>query len=754
MGQHPYLQKLGSIVGVNALMDANARALATYASTGLDEDASLVECRRTDGGLDIVVVLLRAYPPQRPAADIRWKEEFAVVFTGEDRQPVLLALRPDFPDTPHQNRMPEGLPRYPCVDERLWEEAALGWTPCAYLERLRWWLGAAAMGELSGLGQVLDPLFVPSGLDLLVPSPTLADWDDGRDVVFATPDGIPEGELVCLHLMDATGLAVPEGKRYKVLLVRLPASEAGSVNLPPVTLAQLCRVTAASGLDLAQRLRDWVMDALPKDRSAMAGVMLSLPVVQAGTEAGRDDMMAFTLDITIGRLGAEMGLLDELPDSPGTWGRVVLPSPADPGRLESVRLIAMAVQKEFCSVTARECSGLAAGEPTEVLLVGAGALGSHLAMTLTREGRHTWTVADGDWLRPHNLARHALGQAEVGNRKARALATALAGLSRMPATPIVADVLRPGDQEGALRDAAARAACILDTSASVPVARRLSDWDLGPVRRVSIFLNPRGDAAVLLAEDRARKTRLYTLEAQYYRLMLRAEALAGHMAVPPEGFRYAGACRSASARIPESRMAALSGLAAGGFSDALSADGASIRVWSLAPDGSVCLSTSVPAPERREQMGEWAVLIDGELEADLLERRRAALPAETGGVLVGFVDVRRKLIAVVDALPPSPDSVGSGSAFTRGVEGLEARLWAVGERTGGMVRYVGEWHTHPRWSRAIPSSTDLEQLLALRGELRREGLPATMLIAGSDGVGIVQLAEPPAVPGADGSESA
>lgn len=60
-----------------------------------------------------------------------------------------------------------------------------------------------------------------------------------------------------------------------------------------------------------------------------------------------------------------------------------------------------------------------------------------------------------------------------------------------------------------------------------------------------------------------------------------------------------------------------------------------------------------------------------------------------------------------------------------------------------MVRYVGEWHTHPPRGRAVPSFTDVEQLVALRRELRREGLPATMLIAGSDGVGLVQLTDLP-----------
>ncbi len=46
---------------------------------------------------------------------------------------------------------------------------------------------------------------------------------------------------------------------------------------------------------------------------------------------------------------------------------------------------------------------------------------------------------------------------------------------------------------------------------------------------------------------------------------------------------------------------------------------------------------------------------------------------------------------------------------------------------------------HPRGSEAMPSALDIEQLVTLRRELRREGLPATMLISGSDGERIVAL---------------
>jgi hypothetical protein len=45
------------------------------------------------------------------------------------------------------------------------------------------------------------------------------------------------------------------------------------------------------------------------------------------------------------------------------------------------------------------------------------------------------------------------------------------------------------------------------------------------------------------------------------------------------------------------------------------------------------------------------------------------------------------------------------------------------------VRYLGEWHSHPRYANARPSDTDIAQLAYLGGELAADGLPGLMAIA-------------------------
>ena len=110
--------------------------------------------------------------------------------------------------------------------------------------------------------------------------------------------------------------------------------------------------------------------------------------------------------------------------------------------------------------------------------------------------------------------------------------------------------------------------------------------------------------------------------------------------------------------------------------------------------------------------------------------RAAALPSETGGVLLGYFDLKMGRVYVVDALAAPADSHGDPAGFTRGVEGLLDAVRQAQERTRDMVTYIGEWHSHPPYASVEPSVADLYLLEYLAAELQRDGYPALMLIVG------------------------
>ena len=71
-------------------------------------------------------------------------------------------------------------------------------------------------------------------------------------------------------------------------------------------------------------------------------------------------------------------------------------------------------------------------------------------------------------------------------------------------------------------------------------------------------------------------------------------------------------------------------------------------------------------------------------------------------------------------------------AYIRGSNGLEQKVLEISTTTAGMLRYIGEWHSHPKGSGTTPSGAD-RQLLGWVGDLMdREGLPGVMGILGDD----------------------
>ena len=118
-----------------------------------------------------------------------------------------------------------------------------------------------------------------------------------------------------------------------------------------------------------------------------------------------------------------------------------------------------------------------------------------------REGRFQWTFIDHDRVLPHNLARHTARGWNVTKNKADTAAIAAKQI-------ITADDFIPqaipyefGSNE-AIEDIEASlgaADIIIDATASVLAARKLSDHSASS-RRISVFFNPAGSDGVLLAE--------------------------------------------------------------------------------------------------------------------------------------------------------------------------------------------------------------------------------------------------------------
>jgi len=112
----------------------------------------------------------------------------------------------------------------------------------------------------------------------------------------------------------------------------------------------------------------------------------------------------------------------------------------------------------------------------KVAIIGAGAIGSILAELLIRGGVQELLVIDDDTLDAGNLVRHTLSMADIGRRKAEALATHLNQLSPHARAEGIAEVF-PDSISAENKTKLHECDLIIDCSATDNVLREIGDWE-------------------------------------------------------------------------------------------------------------------------------------------------------------------------------------------------------------------------------------------------------------------------------------
>ncbi|MFC3724634.1 Mov34/MPN/PAD-1 family protein [Neoaquamicrobium sediminum] len=733
---HPWWAELGAVVEPDSCAVDPVRQLAAHIAKGLAPGITIIEARETeDRALAGLLLDIEVERPQDLAAPIRAVEPIAVLFGSETLQPAVLALRAEFPHTMHQNCTREGDPLSLCVDDRPWHEAQLSFTLADFLRRIQLWLAKAARGELHDPAQPLEPLFFHNPSSIVVPAAALEERETPPELLGYR---LEENErMIITRVADADSNAPTA---FVVVALRAAPQGMGRLRQAPRTLAGLAAQLKECGIDLAAILQEKITtwsglgaEAIRRLNAHLA-LIIAFPITDAGGRAS-DDLRAFVTHATAGDVGEALGLLGQNNSAVGSAKAYVKLIGATPAQtLPPLPIDPVDVHLAFDRNTGAAVSGLPEADKRPVVLVGAGALGSQLAVNLAREGRFCWTLVDNDVLLPHNLARHALYPIDIGAPKVLGLARRLDILLGEKAIPIAADILAPApDVKPQLEEQLAQADLIIDASASVAVSRHLSGLADVRGRRLSLFFNPAGTAIVLLAESANRDVTLHDLEAQYHRMLQLEDGLAAHLQPLTPGLRYSGSCRAVTNRIPAGRAALLSAIAAQAVVDAASSDESAIRIWTLDEHNAVSLRQQAGDAVERQTLGDWTVTYSQSVAGEITALRTAHLPRETGGILLGIIDTSRRTIHVIQALAEPPDSSGTVTGFERGVTGLAAKVQQAADRALHQIRYVGEWHSHPAGSSTRPSVTDIRQICWLTGELENEGLPALMLIAGDRG---------------------
>ena len=726
-------------ISPDTLKSASAKRMHSLVTSDRLDDVRYVECLSNEAGDHeaIVVEIVVPLGQKKTVADIRTVEPVAITFRTQASVPTAYPLREDFPtNVPHVNVAPEGIPRSLCLSDQPLEDQLRGYTAVGFLSQIRWWLEKTAYGELHGVEQPLDPLFHLSPVNVIA-SDQLNDADYVMGVRFSSHDEAPLvfaplSEKDYSEIIGQNGLMTP-------LFVRTESVPHGQLNWLPLNLDDLVKVYEAVGVNLLPKLKSVVRALVSKPRKdallAQPTALIVETEIKSPDGRSRIQKKAFVTSTTAGAIGEALGVLAH---EGGAWAALIQAPEIAEGALSDIEIASADLHPHFSRDLAAASSGYEVADEGSIVLAGAGAVGSHVAMNLARGGVGTWHIVDDDFLLPHNQARYALEPHNIGSAKTDALCLVIRRLleSADAAHPYLCRVDADNRPEG-LTSTLHTASAVIDATASVRAARHLAfDTEIsGPVS--SLFLNPPGTEAVVLAEPLDRSTTIDCVEMHYYWVISSDPRFANHLLTTGESLPVGG-CRSPSVLVPETQVSLLSGLMSGRWLKDRGSETASISVWQGAASFECISYTRVGVPRFTDvSVGDWTIKISDELIELANVLRGKAAPRETGGIIAGSWDRLRNVVYLVGIYDAPPDSVHSQTGFERGSVGVFKTIQELEQSTLGNLTYVGEWHSHPPGARSAPSSDDKVLLRWIGDILADVEAPATMLIFGEDGCRVV-----------------
>jgi integrative and conjugative element protein (TIGR02256 family) len=724
------------------MRDNLARSFIEFVKSHANDEIVLLGCYDLAEGVEGIQVAFPTGTHQQPVYDVRPVEPLLIMFP-DTGAPLIASLRSSFPFTKHTFGLEVDAPTNAqvclCIDDRAWEDASSDYNGAEIVRRIAAWFQRAITGKMNDDLQFRDPVFLPSPASIIVgveleeqileqnPQPlfvAIVHGDEGSKMFFAYAyDNAP---------------APAEGKVWTPFLTVSLAREAnntGAMWRPPSNLGQLHQSVSGSSSDLLMQLRDKVsglwssLNGAEHDLLKISNLLIHVFIRNADSQ--RFESFWLLAHKSVADIAVGLGVL--LPPNADVGSDHVLnltPGAIDEDSLAEIPLMSANSFNPFGSELAQAISG----QPRiaeHAAIVGVGSIGSQITAYLVREGAFDrMTLIDDDRLLPHNLARHTLSSTSISHFKTSKMASYIKDISPNYPVDEINTKLELSDPTSASYNALVASPVIFDFTASVGASREISDLP-SRGRAISAFFNPLGCAYVVLAEDERRNCDLADLEAEYYAQVTQIDHLSDHLSDPNRVVVSSGQCRSTSNRLSSSDAALLSAAATNSIKVALSDPAASIVIGTLAPDGSLHNSRfEVAAKSIKIEIDGWIIRLAGNVEARLRSSRGKALPNETGGVLLGIVDHKRKRIEIALTLAPSTDSTFSPAEFTRGIQNLRESIDRVSDRVMHQLTYVGEWHSHPKGASATPSTIDHVQLNELANDLISEGRPGVMVIVG------------------------
>lgn len=339
-----------------------------------------------------------------------------------------------------------------------------------------------------------------------------------------------------------------------------------------------------------------------------------------------------------------------------------------------------------------------------VLLIGAGALGSTVAECLVRAGCQQITIIDDESCEIGNLARHTLSLDDVGRNKASAVASRLQRLS--PNVRAV-DVDTAFPPSGEMPDVIDEAEVVIDCTASRAVRQALDDerWD-HPVVFCSAAMGRRANRLFCFtAYTHSFPYSSYDESFEPWRLQEQIEWDDDEDAVPERV-----GCWHPASVIRMDRVMTWAGIVIRLLDQKsdLSLGETEFTVLETTSSSDLPLIAEATPPFQDAVVweapgSEATVEVPIATRRAMHERCTQDHPDETGGILAG-TDRGDMTALVTNATDPPRDSIQERTRFLRGTEEVDEWLKEARDRFG--IGYLGEWHYH---SEGAPEISELDR---------------------------------------------
>jgi hypothetical protein len=385
------------------------------------------------------------------------------------------------------------------------------------------------------------------------------------------------------------------------------------------------------------------------------------------------------------------------------------------------------------------------------LFIGCGALGSKIALHLAKSGNTKMTFVDNDVLLPHNLARHGLTDG-LYKCKAEALKEDIEKIFISQSLDLEAkctsiiELLQP-QNSFSLKEHK----YIVDATASNSVANFLSETPLpASTKYTRVEIADQGQLSFLRIEGPNRNPRIDDLMILTFDSALDNQVISGWLKrskgfqsnrdARAEEINIGLGCSSDTFRLSDEVVSLHSSALSIGWRNNIIRQAASnfgtvqINHFNRTGDFSFQSESVKYNPLevlKVKNLKGWEIRMKDGLSEEIFIQLRKNTPNETGGLLIGKIDALKKTIYVTRVLEAPQDSIKTPYLFVRGVKGMPKVIRRIRNLTGGMIDFVGEWHTHP-CGQAQLSGVDKNAVQKLRAQFDPIGYPTFVLIATSN----------------------